>query len=248
MCHGGWFPGQLVCGIQSRLCLDLLLSSFLGNQAKPLAACSFENDLFLRGRVPSWNCLWGLQSCCSCFWGKGFCWPGFKLCSPRYTKPLGLIHTEVGGRVLRCDGCCQPGVWDLTLTRLLIKSEKPCVHSDLFVFFFSVPGCHGLCQHESMCLQWESPASPVTARLAATCGSWCLRRCRSFLGLFFSIEVELIYSVVLVSGVQQCDSVVYILFQILFHCRLLQGIEYSSLCYVVGPCCLSILYIVLALF
>ena len=31
---------------------------------------------------------------------------------------------------------------------------------------------------------------------------------------------------------------VYVLFQILFHCRLLQDIEYSSLCYTVGPCCL----------
>ena len=35
----------------------------------------------------------------------------------------------------------------------------------------------------------------------------------------------------------------YILFQILFHYRLLQDIEYRSLCYIVGPCCLSILYI-----
>ena len=34
----------------------------------------------------------------------------------------------------------------------------------------------------------------------------------------------------------------YILFQILFHYRLLQDIEYSSLCYTVGPF-LSILYI-----
>ena len=34
----------------------------------------------------------------------------------------------------------------------------------------------------------------------------------------------------------------YILFKILFHYRLLQDIEYSSLCYTVGPCWLSILY------
>ena len=57
-------------------------------------------------------------------------------------------------------------------------------------------------------------------------------------------------SVVLVSGVQQGDSVIhvyiyiYILFNILFHYDLLQDIEYSSLCYTVGPCCLPILYIV----
>ena len=54
----------------------------------------------------------------------------------------------------------------------------------------------------------------------------------------------------LVSGVQQTDSVIYIyiyiyiLFQILFSYRLLQNIEYSSLCYTVGPCWLSVLHIV----
>ena len=35
----------------------------------------------------------------------------------------------------------------------------------------------------------------------------------------------------------------YILFHILFHDDLLQGIEYSSLCYAVQPCWLSILHI-----
>ena len=36
---------------------------------------------------------------------------------------------------------------------------------------------------------------------------------------------------------------IYILVHILFHYGLSQDIEYSSLCYTVGPCCLSILYI-----
>ena len=60
----------------------------------------------------------------------------------------------------------------------------------------------------------------------------------------------MIYNVVLVSGVQQSDSVtlilthVSILFQILFPIRLLQNIKQSSLCSTVGPCWLSILYIV----
>ena len=40
---------------------------------------------------------------------------------------------------------------------------------------------------------------------------------------------------------------VYILFHILFRYRLLQDIEYSSLCYTVDPCCLSILYIVVCI-
>ena len=35
----------------------------------------------------------------------------------------------------------------------------------------------------------------------------------------------------------------YLFFQVLFPYRLLQNIEYSSLCYTIGPCWLSILYI-----
>jgi len=62
--------------------------------------------------------------------------------------------------------------------------------------------------------------------------------------LFF-IGVWLINSAVLVSGVQQRDSVMHVhvpaLFQILSHVdRLLQSTEQSSLCYAVGPCWLSI--------
>ena len=50
----------------------------------------------------------------------------------------------------------------------------------------------------------------------------------------------LIYHV-LISAVRQSISVtlnvhVYILFYIPFHCGLLWDIEYSSLCYIVGPC------------
>ena len=52
-------------------------------------------------------------------------------------------------------------------------------------------------------------------------------------------------NVVLVSGVQQSDSVihrhVFTLFKILFPFRLLQSIEQSSLYFTVGPCWLSVL-------
>ena len=40
---------------------------------------------------------------------------------------------------------------------------------------------------------------------------------------------------------------IYILFETLSHYRLLQDIEYSSLCYKVGHCWLSILYIVVCM-
>ena len=55
----------------------------------------------------------------------------------------------------------------------------------------------------------------------------------------------MINKVVLVSGVQQSDSVIHvhisILFQVLFPFRLLQSTEQSSLCYTVGPCWLAVL-------
>ena len=54
------------------------------------------------------------------------------------------------------------------------------------------------------------------------------------------IEVELICNVILVSSVQQRHRC---LFQILFPFVLLHSIEYSSLCYIVGPNRLSILNI-----
>ena len=48
-----------------------------------------------------------------------------------------------------------------------------------------------------------------------------------------------------VSGIQQSGSVIHIhvsiLFQILFPFRLLQNVEQSSLCYMLGPCWLSVL-------
>ena len=40
---------------------------------------------------------------------------------------------------------------------------------------------------------------------------------------------------------------IYILFYILFHYGLLQDIEYGSLCYIVGLCCLSILYVIVCI-
>ena len=48
----------------------------------------------------------------------------------------------------------------------------------------------------------------------------------------------------LVSSVQQSDSVIYVLFQMIFQYRLLQDIEYIALCYIVVPCYLTVSYIV----
>ena len=46
----------------------------------------------------------------------------------------------------------------------------------------------------------------------------------------------------LVSAVQQSDSVLHM--YMFFSIMAIRDIEYSSLCYTVGPCCLSILYII----
>ena len=66
---------------------------------------------------------------------------------------------------------------------------------------------------------------------------------QDFFFFLFKIKVQLICNIVLVSGVQQSDSVIYP-FIILFHYRLLQDNEYSHLCYRVNPCCLSILGVI----
>ena len=83
-----------------------------------------------------------------------------------------------------------------------------------------------------MYLCWIFPCLPASSRQR---------------GFFFSsFNCSIIF--VLISSEQQSDSVIQIfLFQILFHYSLLQYIEYSSLCSTVGPCWLSILYIVVCI-
>ena len=63
--------------------------------------------------------------------------------------------------------------------------------------------------------------------------------------LFFNLN-----SVVLISAVQWSDSVMYVytfFFIFSLHYGLSQDIEYSSLCFTVGPCCLSLIYKVLCI-
>ena len=60
----------------------------------------------------------------------------------------------------------------------------------------------------------------------------------SFFKIYF-VEVQLIYNIVLVSGVYHSDS---IFLQIILHYRLLQDNGYNSLCYTAYPCCLSIFF------
>lgn len=75
---------------------------------------------------------------------------------------------------------------------------------------------------------------------------------RGLVRLFVFIEIRLIYIVVLVSGVQHSDSGyiythIYVIFQIVFLYRLIQNIEYSSLCNTVRSYRLSVLYTVVCI-
>ena len=56
-----------------------------------------------------------------------------------------------------------------------------------------------------------------------------------------------IYTYICICITESLHIYIYILFQILFYYRLLQDIEHGSLCYTVGPYCLSILYIVVCI-
>ena len=104
----------------------------------------------------------------------------------------------------------------------------------------------------SMCLYWvgsavgrgcgESQVLKCLQQSEQVSLLWTFNLSKRAMGVLF-IEVWLIYSVLLVSGIQHSNSVIHlcILFQILFPYRLLQNTEYSSLCYTVGPFWLYIL-------
>ena len=98
------------------------------------------------------------------------------------------------------------------------------------------------CLPTRMARQTIQSVSEVTEQLGFFVFIFLIKKLKQFY-----IGVYLINSVMLVSGVQQSDSIIHIqvsiLFQILFPFWLLQNIEQSSLCYTVGPCWLSILNI-----
>ena len=85
---------------------------------------------------------------------------------------------------------------------------------------------------------------PLGAAFVLPCLDWTSLSPDLFIYIFnFSSFLKTIlcfsYTAKLFSNIYIC-----IFFQILFHYRLLQNIDYSSLCYTVYLCCLSILYII----
>ena len=98
------------------------------------------------------------------------------------------------------------------------------------------------CLPTRMARQTIQSVSEVTEQLGFFVFIFLIKKLKQFY-----IGVYLINSVMLVSGVQQSDSIIHIhvssLFQIIFPFRLLQSTEQGSPCYSVGPCWLSTLNI-----
>ena len=72
--------------------------------------------------------------------------------------------------------------------------------------------------------------------------------CVMFL-FFFNIYILMKYSGLLMFQVHikvvQLYKYIYIIFEIFFHYRLLQDIDYGSLCYTINLCCLLYIYFLL---
>ena len=100
------------------------------------------------------------------------------------------------------------------------------------------------CQHHQSITDIIIIKNKVVFIKCLLCAGHC---CKQFICIFLISNIlywaVLIYNV-LVSGLQQSDSVIQIhmsiLFQILFPVRLLQNIKQSSLCYTLSPCWLFI--------
>ena len=71
--------------------------------------------------------------------------------------------------------------------------------------------------------------------------NFCILNSKQLFNLIFEnfIEVYLIYNVVLIFTVQDSDSITHTHTYIIFHYGFSQNIAYNSLCYPVGPYCLS---------
>ena len=115
-----------------------------------------------------------------------------------------------------------------------LQAELPMLCSSLpLAFYFT----YGSIYMSTLLSQFISPfPSPLCPHVCA-------------IHLCLCIGVQLIYNVLLVSTIQQSESIIHIstLFQILFPNRLLQSTEQSYLCYTVGSYQLSILYIVVCI-
>ena len=120
------------------------------------------------------------------------------------------------------------------LTFLLREANFLLLPSQLFSFILLVTGGQRTrCPKQLRVQVWELDSNPDSTFNQVTAALYL-----SFLYFLFFIGVLLINNVVLVSSVQQSDSVIHIhgssLIQIIFPFRLLHNTEQSSLCYTVA--------------
>ena len=72
-----------------------------------------------------------------------------------------------------------------------------------------------------------------------------------YLFIFIFIKVKLMYNVVPISAVKQSDPVIHMYILLLIYSSIMfyhQEFGYNSLCYAVGPHCLSILYVIVHIY
>ena len=82
------------------------------------------------------------------------------------------------------------------------------------------------------------------------CGVWSFL-CVVGFGLLIFFKLIFYWSIVDLCYVNFCCTANWLSYThiyILFHCDLSQDIEYSFLCYTVGPCCFSILYVIVCIY
>ena len=106
----------------------------------------------------------------------------------------------------------------------------------------------------SSIIRMLSNGSETHSSITFSISVYCLKTIDAFFFLYTNFILfltcswfKMLCQSLLYSKVVQLYIYIYILFYVLFHCGLSQDIEYSSLCYIVGPCCLSIPYVIVCI-
>ena len=135
----------------------------------------------------------------------------------------------------------------------LLKNATPLVSSDIvyrwhtcghampFLVLRPGSGCSDLNrQPETVLITRKWRRASVGLQEPAVGKGWSLWLPLPFFSIYF-IEVQLIFNVVFISAVQQIYSILHMLICTFFF------IFFSIMVYTVGPCCLSILYVIVCI-
>ena len=117
----------------------------------------------------------------------------------------------------------------------------------IYIYITEVRVC-GICSYVYICCKWYHSTEDLTCSLKT---SSCFNKCSLFFIYFFNwsiIDAQCHVSFRCMVQWLSCTIDKQIPFHTFFLYRLLQNIEYSSLCYVIGPCWLSILYTIVCIY